>query len=275
MKAKDLRKLSDVDLHLYLAGALPWSKRFLLAWALALDAGLRARLAALREENQAFGGREMASLKARLFPGASRSPARMSSRRLLPSLPGRQWGYALAGSMAVLALCAVPYLAPTRAIDGRGGLDGWAGEGPDVIAKGRGLGVSLYVKGDSAYRVEHHAARVAPADTLQVIPLGTVPQHLLLLGWDARQGLVRIFPPDGAMSRRVSPGEPPPALLLQGMEDNRLVCVTANVPFRVADVEALLKRKPFQPLDKAPASHLEKGLYVQVFAIGKTRGGRI
>lgn len=272
-------KLNDVDLHLYLAGALPWPKRILMAWTLALDPGLRARLAELRGDADGYRNREMTSLMARLFPrrpGSLRASGRKSRESSWPGfLPkgGRPMGLALAGSFAVLVLCAVPYLDPGRNADRTAG--GWAAEGPDIIAKGRGLGVSLYVKGDSAYRVENHSARVAQADTLQAVPLGSAPQHLVLLGWDARQGLVRLFPSDGSMSRRVSATQPPPALLLQGMEDNRLVCITSSAPFRIEDAEALVRRRPFLPLTKAPVTHLDKGLYVQVFAIGKTRGGRI
>lgn len=282
---KDMRNLGDVDLHLYLAGALPAGRRLLMGWALLLDAGLRARLKALREENSAYTNREMTRLRQRLFPALPALPSRaLPSRngasaaspeglrdRLRALFPpgGRSLGYALAGSFAVLALCAAPFLGQRQA------LGGFGDPGPEYIVKGSALGVSLFVKGDSAYRVQNHSAKVAPADTLQAIPLGTSAQHLVLLGWDARQGLVRIFPAEGGMSRQVSAAEPPPALLLQGLEENRLVCVTANAPFRIAQAEALLRRKPFQPLASAPATHLVQGLYIQVFAIAKRGGGRI
>ncbi len=132
--------------------------------------------------------------------------------------------------------------------------------------------MNLFVKGDSAYRVEHQAALVGSADTLQVIPLGSEAQNLVLLGWDARQGLVRLFPKEGGRSRRVSGREPPPALLLQDVADNRLICVTAVGSFRIAEAEAALRRDPFVPMEKAPASHLHKGLYLQVFSITKGPG---
>lgn len=278
-------ELSDVDLHLYLAGALPAGKRLLLRWHLLLDAGLRARLADLRRANAEFAAGEMASLRGRLFPAVP-APGRAPAARSRASAGGgaagggfdwsgfpggRRFGYALAGGFAVLALCAVPFLRGTHDL----AVDGIAANDPDVLVKGRGLGVTLYVKGDSAFRVENHSARMAPTDTLQAVPLGSAPQHLVLLGWDANQGLVRLFPSEGPGSRRVSAAEPPPALLLQGMDENRLVCVTSGSPFRVEDALALLGKKPFQPLPKAPAAHLEQGLFVQVFAIVKTRGGRI
>jgi hypothetical protein len=122
--------------------------------------------------------------------------------------------------------------------------------------------------------VENQTALVAASDTLQVMPLGTEPQHLVLLGWDARQGLVRLFPLEGDRSRRVSRRDPPPALLLQDMSDNRLICVTATGPFRIADAESALAREPFRPMQKAPHSHLHNGLYLQVFTVAKG-GGRI
>lgn len=264
---KPFHALNDTDLHLYLAGALPPGKRLLMAWALLLDAGLRSRLEALRGEN---GSRAeaLAALRSRLFPAAAAGAARTRPSPAgrppagFRSPPARRRGFALAGAFAALALCAVPWLFRAPG----------AGEDPEVIAKGRGLGVTLYVKGDSAYRVENHAARLSPTDTLQAVPLGTSPQHLVLLGWDESQGLVRLFPTEGARSRQVSPAEPPPALLLQGMEENRLVCITATSAFRVEDAEALLRGKPFQPLREAPSVRLEKGLYVQVFAITKTLG---
>jgi len=284
-----MRDLSDLDLHLHLAGALPPGKRLLLRWRLLLDADLRARLAGLRRGNEDFAAREMRSLRDRLFPAAPRravpDPRPAPRRPRAPSgggpgpagfFGGRRAAYALAGGFAVLALCAVPFLgripAPVPAGDA---VDGVAAGGSDVIAKGRGLGITLYVKGDSAYRVENHAARLAPTDTLQAVPLGSTPQHLVLLGWDPTQGLVRLFPAEGASSRRVTSAEPPPALLLQGMDENRLVCVTSGSPFRVEQALELLGREPFRPLPKAPAAHLEKGLFVQVFAITKTRRGGI
>ena len=292
---KDTAPANEADLHLYLAGALPRRKRLLLAWALALDAGLRARMDSLRAEAEAYRNLEMTSLRARLYPApgpaVSAQPERAASapagRRAAPSpeaggfrwesfLPsGRQWGPALGGAFAVLALCAAPWLKPAGGLEGAWGGRPAPGSGasgvgsPDFIAKGNGLGVALYVKGDSAYRVERHAARVSPEDTLQALPLGSAPQHLALFGWDARQGLVRLFPAEGEASRRVSPDAPPPALLLQGMEDNRLVCVTSNAPFRLRDAEALLGRAPYRPLDKAPATRLQGGLLVQVFSILK------
>lgn len=273
---RDPIRVDEADLHLYLAGALPWSKRLLLAWAFLLDAGLRTRLESLRAEAGTYRGREMAALRARLFPSAGAAPGRARAfspdpeaggfrwGSLLPS--GRQWGPALGGAFAMLVLCAAPWLKP--ADEPRVGESAWGGN-PGFIAKGNGLGIALYVKGDSAFRVERHAARVSPGDTLQALPLGSAPQYMALFGWDARQGLVRLFPAEGADSRRVSPDSPPPALLPQGMEDNRLVCVTSNAPFRLQDAEALLGDPPFRPLDRAPATRLQGGLLVQVFSILK------
>lgn len=246
-----------------------------MAWALLLDKSLRGRLERIREEYAGYRNTEMPSLGSRLLRTPRPFPAEAQAPRgpLAGFAPGGgRLAHGLTGAFAVLALCAVPWLAPVPA-----GVEasGWTGAGPDVIAKGRGLGVGLYVKGDSAYRVENHAARLRPDDTLQALPLGSATQHLALLGWDARQGLVRLFPAEGSVSRLVSPREPPPALLLQGMEESRLVCITSGAPFRLADAEALLRGRDFQPLEKAPAARLAKGLYVQVFSIAKVRGSGI
>jgi hypothetical protein len=266
IRADRAPRLTDVDLQLYLAGALPLGKRLLLRWTLRLDPELRARLARLREENAAFRRKEMRRLEGILFPAPIVRGARAGAVRER----GPAWLPALAGACCVLLFCALPFRAGLRDVLG-GALDEAVND-PDVIAKGRGLGVSLFVKGDSAYRVESQTARVAATDTLQVMPLGAEPQYLALLGWDARQGLVRLFPREGGRAPRVSRSAPPPALLLQDVADNRLICVTATGPFSVADAEAALRGKPFQPLDKAPSSHLGKGLYLQIFSITRDAG---
>lgn len=263
--------LNDVDLQLYLAGALPLGKRLMLGWALFMDRGLRERLAAARASNRAFARKEQRRLQGILFPEA---PG-IASRRAAEAAPAsaaqrRGWVPALAGACCALVFVAFP--AYRAASSGNAGLAVSEADGPDFVAKGRSLGVSLFVKGDSAYRVEHQSARVAATDTLQVVPMGSGPQHLVLLGWDARQGLVRLYPREGERAPRVSREEPPPALLLADVDDNRLICVTATGPFKVADAEAALRRKPFQPMDKAPASHLGNGLYLQIFSITKGAG---
>lgn len=259
--------LTDLDLQLYLAGAMPAGKRLLMALALIVDKDLRARLAEAKAANRAFARKEQRRLRGILFPEAPGAAARRSVADA-PARAGRGWMPALAGACCALALV----ILPARFAKGPVATAFPGGDGPEFVAKGRSLGVSLFVKGDSAYRVERQAARVASTDTLQVIPMGAGPQHLVLLGWDARQGLVRLYPREGERAPRVSPDQPPPALLLQDVDDNRLICVTATGPFKIAAAEAALRRKPFQPLDKAPASHLGDGMYMQIFSITKSAG---
>ncbi|MDB5102969.1 MAG: hypothetical protein JWP91_658 [Fibrobacteres bacterium] len=302
--------LGETDLHLYLAGALPPSKRFLMVWALLMDRDLRESLRALRDRNGSYRKGEMRRLRGILFPALPAVPGALPARpasggKAAGSGPARRLAEwldrapdwmaggnrfpALAAACAMAILCVVP-LRNLRDLRASSGVEGGAGatfdgeafgqveskgdDGQDFIAKGRGLGVNLFVKGDTAYRVEHQSALVSVTDTLQVMPMGSEAQHLVLLGWDEHQGLVRLFPKAGDRARKVSRQDPPPALLLQDMADNRLICVTAVGPFRIADAEAALRRKPFLPMEKAPPSHLEKGLYLQVFSITKG-GGRI
>jgi hypothetical protein len=168
------------------------------------------------------------------------------------------WAGSCLGSLALLALLVIPIFSPKPSLVEE-----------DYTAKGRGLGINLFVKGDTAYRVENQVASILPSDTLQAIPIGSEPQYLMLLGWDEHQGTVTLFPQTGIYAQRVSAHEPPPALLLQGIADNRLICITATGPFRVQDALKLLGRQPFLPLNRAPASHLTAGRYVQIFSISK------
>jgi hypothetical protein len=292
-------RLTETDLQLYLAGALPTGKRLMMAWALLMDGALRADLERLKDRNESFRRKEGRRLQGILFPDVLGSAAAQAARRSEGASPSRiaeasgigndtpaakpvfgfrgGWAPALAGALSLAVLCVLPFRGTPDGTSGLGtgigDLSGFDGSPSavhdDFVAKGGALGVNLFVKGDTAYRVEHQAARVAATDTLQVVPLGSEAQHLVLLGWDARQGLVRLFPREGERARKVSGREPPPALLLQDMADNRLICVTAVGSFRIAEAEAALRRAPFLPMEKAPASHLHKGLYLQVFSIAK------
>lgn len=250
-------RITEADLHLYLAGAFPLAKRLLMSWALAVDPELRLRLEAIRRETAAYRETEMPALHAKLFPVSARAaqPARRFASR------GR-FRFAFAGGFALVALlCAVPLLHP-----------GKESAEEDFIAKGKALGVSLYVKGNVARRAESHSVQVLPTDTLQVVPVGSEPQHLALLGWDRRQGLVVLFPRGGDAAPRISSGEPPPALLPDGLEESRLICVTSVSPFRIERAEALLSGAAYRSMDKAPAARLEDGIYVQIFTIAKGMG---
>jgi hypothetical protein len=255
-------RLTELDLRLYLAGALPPGKRLLFRWALALDPALRARLREARAADAAFRRGGMPRLRERLFPEPRRASAAPSPRAFGFFRPG--FAPALAGAVCALAFTSF-LIAP--GLKSAGGAYDAAMGNPEAIAKGRGLGVALLVKGDSVYRVERQAARVRGTDTLQVLPLGTEPQHLVLLGWDARQGLVRLFPRAEGPAPRVSRTQPPPALLPQDGAENRLICVTATGPFTVAQAEAALRAGPFQPGEGAPAARLSGGLYLQIFSI--------
>lgn len=275
---KPALRLTEADIGLYLAGALPLGRRMLFRWALALDPDLRERLAEARAAEAGFRRKEMPGLRKRLFPASSaqaraaRSPARAAGPMPFPARFRSAFGAGPALAGAFCALLLAPLLLATGLRFGPGSLrfsDGpYAEDGdPDAIAKGSGLGVALVVKGDTAYRVERQAVLVRGSDTLQVMPLGTEPQHLALLGWDPRQGLVRLFPRAGGPAPRVSRADPPPALLPLAGPGNRLICVTANRPFTMAQAEAALKAEPFRNMETAPASHLGRGLYLQVFSI--------
>jgi hypothetical protein len=272
---KPALRLTEADVNLYLAGALPFGKSLLFRWALAVDPALRARLAEARAADAAFRRNEMPGLRKRLFPrdASSRGSVAAPSPRFagFRSAFGAGPGPALAAAFCALVLAPLLLAPGLRFPAGQlrfsDGSFGATEDDPDAIAKGSGLGVALVVKGDSAYRVERQSVLVRGNDTLQVLPLGTESQHLVLLGWDPRQGLVRLFPRADGPAPRVSRANPPPALLPQAGTGNRLICVTANGPFTVAQAEAALKAEPFREMEKAPASHLGRGLYLQVFSI--------
>jgi hypothetical protein len=241
--------IGDLDLQLFLAGAMPLYQRLLLTLALLVSGELRNRLRAVKKSNQVYRQEVMAGLESRLFPGPS---------RIFKVAHGRpaNWGLAWVGSLALLTLCALPFLHQQDA----------------VIGKGPGLGVNVFVKGDSAYRVENQAAHILLTDTLQVVPIGSEMQHLLLLGWDENQGIARLYPQDGNQARAVSPREPPPALLLQGVGGSRLICISATKSFKVNEALEMLKRLTYPSPGQAPVTHLEDGMYIQIFNFAKKTG---
>jgi hypothetical protein len=251
MSIKD--EMGELDLQLYLAGAMSFSQRARLSLVLLVSGDLRRRLREVKAANVQFAQNEMVRLEAKLFPA---TPRVFTVTHINPPFGILGW----VGALALLTLCAIPILYPNS---------NQILPEEAYTAKGRGLGVNLFVKGDTSYRVENQAARILPSDTLQVVPIGSEAQYLILLGWDERQGMVTLFPESGAYSKKVSTREPPPALLLQDIADNRLICITATSPFRVQDAMRLLGRQPFNPIVRAPITRLITGRYVQIFAITK------
>ncbi len=283
------RQPSDLDIQLHLAGVLPRRTALVLRIRALLDRQLQTRLAEARSSRDRFARESQPRLHERLFAGDALSSAESAGkegragmlRRFLDlvAVPrsGAPWFALAATGCLALGLSTMLWLtslfpnAISPPIQGLSATSsdsdfGTKGGSSDDSLDGS-LGIHLYVKGVSTYRVEGHQAKLNPSDTLQVIPLGERPQHLWLLGWDPSQGLVPLFPEKDTLSRPVSPESLPPALVPQGDgRENHLICVSSTSPIALSEVRRLLESQmTTQQEPGMPSAFFSSGAYVQRF----------
>lgn len=271
-----MKRLTEVDWHLYLADALPWRSRWLMRMALLFSREKRRDLAVLRGTIAEYRGREQGRLAEKLF-GPFHGLAATSHSSRAPVASRETWGQRLASrlspgrgmglALASLALAAVLWPLWQSGQDGR--ISGHASV--EYTAKGESGGMRLFVKGDSLRAEIGREVRVTRHDTLQLLPLGKAQPFLAVFGYDAGQGLVRIFPAPGQgdAAQQVSGSKPPPGLVLSSGGDNHLICVTKTNSFSLDSVAQVLRRSDPAVLSAVSLSRSERadGAKVQVFLV--------
>ncbi len=270
-----MKRLTEVDWHLYLADALPWRSRLLMGVALLFSREKRRDLAVLRESISEYRGHEQGRLAEKLF-GPFHGLASAANPRHVHVTPGGTWleklatrlspGRGMGLALASLALAAV--LWPLWQSE----LGRATGKAPvEYTAKGESDGMRLFVKGDSLRAEIGREVWVTRRDTLQLLPLGKSQPFLAVFGYDAEQGLVRIFPAPGQgnAALQVSGGKPPPGLVLSSGGDNHLICVTKTTSFPLDSVAQVLRRSDPAVLSAVALARnrQEKEAKVQVFLV--------
>jgi hypothetical protein len=185
--------VSDFRLELFLLGELPADEKRDLETLLASDAGLRARLAAIRAHDPVFASaypaREMVSeigdrLRAARLP--ARVPAQPPSlaERLSGFLP-RAPGLRLAGAFALVMLAAVPVVLQFRSATEESRL------------KGIEAGLALYRSTPAGPERIRPGAVAAAGDVIQIEfqPAGSA--HGAIVSVDANGKVTRHWPPPG------------------------------------------------------------------------------
>jgi hypothetical protein len=271
MKQKNGNKqiLTDTDLQLYLAGVLPWNKSFLFRILLIFNRELRQRAQQARKANQQFYQQEFPRLKSKVIGveqnlAEIRLPASTETESALKQPFKFSGAWKLAAGLAfVLALgfgltiffqMKEDYSQPVQ-----------------YAAKGKSLGVHLYITGIRAQRVEHYSIQLSENDTLQVIPVGSEKQFLFIYGWEFGKGLIRLFPETGTTGGAVSKDSLPPSLVLDKADNLKLVCVSSPKSLEAEKIRTLLSGKPFVPIQDAPSALLEKDIYVQIYSLNELK----
>ncbi|MBF0430172.1 MAG: hypothetical protein HQK83_02750 [Fibrobacteria bacterium] len=253
--------LTDTDLQLFLAGVLPLSKSILLRIALLLNRDLRTRLDKLKQENNSFYTQEFQNLEHKLSP---RFVKEHEENKTIMFQLFRPRAFRLAAGFACLLLIATSIYYVNM-------LSSQTQEMVQYASKGSSLGVHLYIRNITTSRVEDYQTTVNGSDTLQLIPLGKDEQQLMVFGWDKHEGLKMIFPTRVNHSSAVSETTLPPALVADGLSDNKLICITSSHVLTSDQVEKILTSAPFLSMENASSSHLEQDIYVQIYTLKGSR----
>jgi hypothetical protein len=273
-------QLSDTDLHLYLAGALPRRQALYLRIALSLNRDLRQRLAALQAEAQAYREERQHRLADKLFGPWNFNPR--AAEAAPSSLLWRRRGplYAMAAVVVALGLWPI-YLTQRMAhhiTTENGGAFEEASQGlepgVDYTAKGAPADMQLFVKGDTLRRVAGVDVRITSRDTLQLVPPGGAQPYLAIYGYESLNGeigpVTRLFPQSGISAVRVSVQKPPPGLTVAGTAENRLICIASDRGFDLALAESTLASMRQTHPQNDPQKHgltWPKGWRVQTFQV--------
>jgi hypothetical protein len=265
-----MKTLTDTDLHLYLAKAMPWQKRLLFRVAVFFNDDLRKRLQEMRQEIAGFQSHEQSRLAYKLYANAdlgrtaeARAKARMTFAERLSFHPRLRLALST-GLSLVIALAIWPlYQSKALKIDGP--------EEPLYTAKGSPLELSLFVKGDTLRRVVGETVRISGTDTLQLLPAGGAKPHIAIYGLEPGQPLTRLFPAQGEKARQITSHEPPPGLVLSGGSENRLICIALDKPFDLAEIENVLQGMAWGKVPSQSKSALLKNFpapwHVQTFSV--------
>ncbi|MGL1934975.1 MAG: hypothetical protein OCD01_08140 [Fibrobacterales bacterium] len=247
------KPLSDIDLQLFLAKALPLRKRLYIRILLLLSPELQKQYATIVAENATFMNREQPRLHQSLFGKSTKSaPTPKTSLFMVPWLKP-------ALSFALVALIALPmvttYMATNTHSPGQ----------PYYASKGSGLGVSLYKKEKEYTLLSDSHITLNISDTLQLMPMGTSDQFVALYTLH-NNTLSRIYPEEAQVLTLFNEQTLPPSLIFDG-DTTRLIAVTAETQHALTQVEQIIAGFTSGYAQTPPLSHLVDNIYIQPFLI--------
>ncbi|MGL1901937.1 MAG: hypothetical protein OCC49_07370 [Fibrobacterales bacterium] len=245
--------LSDIDMQLFLARALPWYKRLFIRILLLLSPELQKQYSKIAAENTVFMNREQPRLHQSLFEkNSTRAPIKNSSPFLAP------W-FKPAISFATVALIALPMITTYMATSTD------SPDQPYYAAKGSGLGVSLFKKEREYTLLSDAHVNLNILDTLQLMPMGTSSQFVALYTLHNNK-LSRIYPENTKTLVLFNEQTLPPSLIFDG-DTTRLIAVTATIPHALTKVEQIITGFSSDYNQTPPLSHLVDSIYIQPFLI--------
>ena len=244
--------ITDIDIQLYLAHAMPLRYRILIWFAGLLDANLRERINEQRDANAQFAHQEYPRLM-KILGGLNIAPE-SQSHNVRPQ-SALWWS---GGLSVATALCLVFIFL--------NGQENSISEKFQFAAKGSSLGLQLFVKNSTAHRIDGFEVSTGPSDTIQLLPVGPEPQYMTILSWDSTAGVVQVAPARGDLAISVSHSALPPAMVSDAASTTLLICITSLKPFTLSEAEARIKNDSLF-VGMHGGAFLENERYYQIYNI--------
>lgn len=237
--------LSDIDIQLYLAKALPWYKRFFILLLSILNTEVQKQIEDAESFNNTFASSEQRKLQYKLFGTTveNESPSKHFPPFFRPAI-----------SFALICMLAIPLYFQMNQ------------EHPLFVAKGSGLGVNIYKKDVDYTLLTDKNIFLSKNDTIQILPVGKTKQFCMLFAIDSLNTLQQIFPETKNKLALIDSNTLPPSLVFDGFK-TRLISITSSLDLSSDSLSTIIKPFITSTIEQKPVSHIVDNIYIQQFTI--------
>ncbi len=237
--------LSDIDIQLYLAKALPWYKRFFILISSILNTNIQEQIENAESANRVFTSTEQRKLQYKLFGTTveNESPSKHFPPFFRPAI-----------SFALICVLAIPLYFHMNQ------------EQPHYTAKGSGLGVNIYKKDVDYTLLADKNIILSKNDTIQILPVGKTKQYCMLFALDSLNTLQQIFPETENRLGLIDSNTLPPSLVFDGFK-TQLISITSSRNLSSDSLSTIIKPFIIATIEQKPVSHIVDNIYIQQFNI--------
>ncbi len=237
--------LSEIDIQLYLAKALPWYKRFFILMISILNTEIQQQIEDAELANKNFASSEQRKLQYKLFGTTveNESPSKHFPPFFRPAL-----------SFALICILAIPLYFQMNQ------------EQPIYVAKGSGLGVNIYKKDVDYTLLADKNITLSKNDTIQILPVGKTKQYCMLFAIDSLNTLQQIFPETENRLGLIDSNTLPPSLVFDGFK-TQLISITSSLDLSSDSLSTIIKPFISSTIEQKALSHIVDNIYIQQFTI--------